>query len=281
MTRSKLAGLLSLSLLLLATACSTVPGTERHQLMMVPLSLEMSLGGDGYQQTLTESEGKLITSGPDFDRVQRVGDRIAQAAQRLYPDPSNRFTWEIVLIDEPQTVNAWCMPGGKMAVYTGLLPVTQDEDSLAVVVGHEVAHAVARHGGERMSQTLAAELALMGASASMSDMDPEKRDMYLQAMVGVGTLGVILPYSRKHESEADELGLYLAGDAGYDPRAAIGLWERMAAESQGEAPPEFLSTHPSSASRIEHLKEVMPQALAYYEASQERKDGPAEAFGIR
>jgi len=281
MTRSKLACLLTLSLPLLAAACATVPGTERHQLMMVPLSMEMSLGGDGYQQTLTESQDKLVTSGPDFDRVQRVGDRIAQAAQRLYPDPSNRFTWEIVLIDEPETANAWCMPGGKMAVYTGLLPITQDEDSLAVVVGHEVAHAVARHGGERMSQTLAAELALMGASASMSDMDPEKRDLYLQAMVGVGTLGVILPYSRKHETEADELGLYLAADAGYDPRAAIGLWERMAAKSQGQAPPEFLSTHPSSASRIEHLEESMGQALAYYEASKARRDGPAEAFGIR
>src|SRR5687768_11475251 len=162
MTCSKLACLLTLSLPLLS-ACATVPGTDRHQLMMVPLALEMSLGGDGYQQTLTESQGKLITSGPDYDRVQRVGERIAAAAQRLYPDPANRFTWEIVLIDEPETVNAWCMPGGKMAVYTGLLPITQDENSLAVVVGHEVAHAVARHGGERMSQTLAAELAIAGA----------------------------------------------------------------------------------------------------------------------
>ena len=277
MTRSKLACLLTLSLPLLS-ACATVPGTDRHQLMMVPLSVEMSLGGDGYQQTLTESQGKLITSGPDFERVQRVGDRIAQAAQHLYPDPATRFTWEIVLIDEPETANAWCMPGGKMAVYTGLLPITQDEDSLAVVVGHEVAHAVARHGGERMSQTLAAELAIAGASAGMSDMDPEKRDMYLQAMVGVGTLGVILPYSRKHESEADELGLYLAADAGYDPRSAIGLWERMAAKSQGQAPPEFMSTHPSSASRIAHLEEVMPKALGYYEGSKSRTDAP---FGIR
>ena len=270
MTRSKLA-CLTLSLPLLIAACSTVPGTDRNQLMMVPLSVEMSLGGDGYQQTLAESQGKLVTSGPDFERVQRVGQRIAEAAQRLYPDPATRFTWEIVLIDEPKTANAWCMPGGKMAVYTGLLPITQDEESLAVVVGHEVAHAVARHGGERISQTLAAELALMGASASMSDMDPEKRDLYLQAMVGVGTLGYILPYSRKHESEADELGLYLAADAGYDPRAAIGLWERMAAKSGNQAPPEFLSTHPSSASRIAHLEEVMADAMGYYEAAQGRR----------
>ena len=278
MTRSPLAVLLLLSLPLLA-ACATVPGTERSQLMVVPLSMEMSLGGEGYQQTLSES--KLVTSGPEYESVQRVGARIAEAAKHLYPDPSSRFTWEVVLIDEPQTANAWCMPGGKMAVYTGLLPITQDEDSLAVVLGHEVAHAVARHGGERMSQTLAAELLLVGASASMSDMDPEKRDMYLQAMVGVGTLGVILPYSRHHESEADELGIYLAADAGYDPRSSIGLWERMAHASQGQAPPEFLSTHPSSASRIEHLQEVMPQALAYYEASKGRQPSAADAFGIR
>ena len=259
----------------LLAACSTVPGTDRSQLMVVPLSMEMSLGLDGYQQTLAES--KVVTSGADYERVQRVGERIAKAAQHLYPDPASRFKWEIVLIDEPQTANAWCMPGGKMAVYTGLLPITQDEASLAVVVGHEVAHAVARHGGERMSQTLAAELALMGASASMSDMDPGKRDLYLQAMVGVGTLGVILPYSRHHESEADELGIYIAADAGYDPRASIGLWERMAASSKG-SPPEFLSTHPSSSSRIEHLEECMPKALAYYEDSQAPKDSP---FGIR
>jgi predicted Zn-dependent protease len=191
--------------------------------------------------------------------VQRVGERIGAAAVRLYPERASQFKWEIVLIDDPKTVNAWCMPGGKMAVYSGLLPITQDEDSLAVVVGHEVSHAVARHGAERMSQTLALDAGLMAASASMSDMDAQKRDNIMLALVGVSTLGAILPYSRKHESEADELGVYIAGDAGYDPRAAIGLWERMAKESQGQAPPEFLSTHPSSASRIEHLQEVMPR----------------------
>jgi predicted Zn-dependent protease len=284
MTRTPLASLrlrlphLALPLLvvpLALAACTTVPGTERKQVMMVPLSMEMSLGGDGYQQSLAES--KVVTSGPDYEQVQRVGQRIAASAKHLYPEPAAQFKWEIVLIDEPETANAWCMPGGKMAVYTGLLPITQDENSLAIVVGHEVAHAVARHGGERMSQGILFDVAMQAASASMSNMDPGERDMLMQAMVGGGTLGVILPFSRKHESEADELGLYIAADAGYDPQASIGLWERMGAKSQGQAPPEFLSTHPSSASRIEHLKEVMPQALAYYEASQKQTASP---FGI-
>jgi len=265
----------TLALLALAAAlppslasCETVPGTGRSQLIMVPMSMDLSLGAQGYQETLKDS--KLIKSGPDYEMVQRVGKRVSQAAGRLYPERSSEFRWEIVLIDDPKTVNAWCMPGGKMAVYSGLLPVTQDEESLAVVVGHEVAHAVARHGAERMSQDIVAELALGAASASMSDMDPQKRDEIMQALVGVGTLGVVLPFSRSQESEADQLGLYIAADAGYDPRAAIGLWQRMAAQG-GPAPPEFLSTHPSDASRIEHLQQVMPDALGYYTAAQKRK----------
>ena len=278
MSREPLSFVLVLSALLLS-ACAEVPGTHRHQLMMVPMSVELSLGDDGYRQTLAES--KVITSGPDYEMVQRVGQRISAAAVHLYPERSSEFKWEIVLLDDPKTANAWCMPGGKMAVYSGLLPITRDEDSLAVVVGHEVSHAVARHGAERMSQTLALDAGLMAASASMSDMDAQKRDNIMLALVGVSTLGAILPYSRKHESEADELGLYVAADAGYDPHAAIGLWERMEADSKGSAPPEFLSTHPSSASRIEHLQECMPQALAYYEASQSRHDSAGASFGIR
>jgi predicted Zn-dependent protease len=264
--RSTLLALTCVSVAL--AACQTVPGTGRKQTVWVPLSMEMGLGASGYQQTLAEA--KTITSGPDYEMVKRVGERIAVAAKRIYPDPANEFEWEIVLIDEPKTVNAWCMPGGKMAVYTGLLPITQDEDSLAVVVGHEVAHAVARHGGERMTHELMLQGALLGASASMDDMEAGDRDLVLQALVGVGTVGAILPFSRSHESEADELGLYLAADAGYDPHAAIGLWERMAAASQGNAPPEFLSTHPSESTRIERLKSHMPKAEWYYSEAKKR-----------
>ncbi|HTE06115.1 MAG TPA: M48 family metallopeptidase, partial [Planctomycetota bacterium] len=212
---------------LLGAACYSVPGTGRSQFRLVPLSTEMSLGAQAYGETLGES--KTVTTGADAAMVKRVGERIAAAARRLYPEPSDEFDWQIVLLEDPKTVNAWCMPGGKMAVYSGLLPITQDENSLAVVVGHEVGHAVARHGGERMSQEMVFELGLTAASASMSKMAPAQKDQLLQALTGAGQLGVLLPFSRKHENEADELGLFLAADAGYDPQAAIGLWTRMGA----------------------------------------------------
>jgi len=253
----------ALAAALLAGACYTVPGTGRSQFRVVPLGTEMSLGAQAYDETLAET--KPVTTGADAQMVARVGERIAAAAKRLYPDPSVEFDWKIVLINEPQTVNAWCLPGGKMAVYTGLLPITQDEAGLAVVVGHEVAHAVARHGGERMSQDMVFGGAMTVASASLGDMAPGQKDQILQALRGFGELGVLLPFSRKHESEADELGLFLAADAGYDPRAAIGLWQRMAAASKGQAPPEFMSTHPSDATRIEDLNALMPHALEYYQ----------------
>jgi metalloendopeptidase OMA1, mitochondrial len=251
----------------LLAACYTVPETGRSQFRVVPLGTEMSLGAQAYDETLAET--KTVKSGSDAQMVARVGERIAAAAKRLYPEPSNDFEWEIVLIDEPQTVNAWCMPGGKMAVYTGLLPVTQDENSLAAVVGHEVAHAVARHGSERMSQQLAFGVGLTAASLSMDDMDEQQKDQILLALTGAGELGVLLPFSRKHESEADHLGLLLAADSGYDPQAAIGLWQRMGAANKGKAPPEFLSTHPSGETRIEKLKELMPHALEYYERAKQ------------
>jgi predicted Zn-dependent protease len=249
-------------------SCTSVPGTDRSQLMLVPLATEMSLGLQAYSETT--GGAKLVRSGPQYEMVQRVGERISTAAKRMYPEPSLDFTWEIVLIDEPGTVNAWCMPGGKMAVYTGLLPVTQDEESLAAVVGHEVAHAVARHGAERMSQGLVFDLTLTYADHKLDDMPADKRNQVMQALVGVGTVGVVLPYSRSHESEADELGIYLAADAGYDPRAAIGLWERMAAMSGGGGTFEFLSTHPSETTRIADLQAAMPTALDIYERARRR-----------
>jgi metalloendopeptidase OMA1, mitochondrial len=261
--RGRTSLVLAVASMLLAGACYSVPGTGRKQFRVVPLGTEMSLGAQAFDETLAEE--KTIKSGPQAQMVARVGERIAAAAKRLYPQPSLDFDWQIVLIDEPKTINAWCLPGGKMAVYTGLLPVTQDEDSLAVVVGHEVAHAVARHGGERMSQEIAFGVGLTAASVSMGDMEPGQKDQIMQALTGAGELGVLLPFSRKHETEADELGLFLAADAGYDPRSAIGLWQRMAAASKGNAPPEFLSTHPSDKTRIKKLEALMPHAMEYYE----------------
>ena len=248
----------------LLAACSTVPFTGRSQLRFIPLDQELSLGAQAYDETLGQS--KVIKTGKDAEMVARVGQRIADSAKRLFPDPALEFDWQIVLLDEPKTVNAWCLPGGKMAVYSGLLPVTQDEDTLAIVVGHEVAHAIARHGSERMSQELIMTAGVTAAGLSMKDMNPQERDMLLAALVGVGTYGALLPYSRLHESEADEIGLMMAADAGYDPRTAIPLWERMAAAG-GAKPPELLSTHPSDQTRIENLKSLMPQALEYYQAA--------------
>jgi predicted Zn-dependent protease len=251
------------ALLLLLAGCATVPGTGRSQFRFTSLEMEMSLGADAYDSELEGS--KLITSGADHDMVQRVGERIAAAAERLYEKPAAEFDWQIVLIDDPKTVNAWCLPGGKMAVYSGLLPVTQDEAALAVVVGHEVAHAVARHGGERMSQELTFEVGLGLAAKRMDDMEPGERDAVLGALVGIGTYGVLYPFSRTQENEADELGLFMSAWAGYDPREAIGLWERMS-KMGGAKPPELLSTHPADEKRIEHMKELMPEALEKYEA---------------
>ena len=253
--------LLALAALLLA-GCSTVPGTNRHQLLMTSAEDEMALGEQGYEEALKGA--KLITSGAQYEMVQRVGHAIAQAAVNQYPERCGDFEWAVSLVDDPKTVNAWCMPGGKIAVYSGLLPVTQDEAGLAVVVGHEVAHAVARHGGERMSQSLAAEVLLGIADVSLSKMDPHEKDALMTALVGAGTLGVLYPYSRVQEAEADEMGLYIAAFAGYDPRSAIGLWTRMG-QMGGDKPPEILSTHPSDASRLEHMKELMPEALKKYE----------------
>lgn len=245
-------------LLSLAPACAIVPGTGRHQLALVPGPIMLDLGQQTWDATLAES--KIITSGKDAAMVQRVGQRVAAAARRLYPDPADDYRWEIVLIDDPQTVNAWSLPGGKSAVYSGLLPVTQSEDALAVVVGHEVAHAIAGHGNERISQNLLVSAGLTLAQILSGDMKQEDRQLLLAALGAGAQVGVLLPYSRGHESEADELGLYLAADAGYDPRAAIGLWQRMGAQG-GERPPEFLSTHPSESTRIERLQEIMPKAL--------------------
>ncbi len=269
LTAPKMRGMLAAALLLLA-GCATVPGTGRSQFRFTSLGMELSLGSEAYASELQGA--KLVASGPQAEMVQRIGQRIAEAAQQLYPDPAAEFEWEIVLVDDPKTVNAWCLPGGKMAVYTGLLPVTGDEESLAVVVGHEVAHAVARHGGERMSQELTFQLGLGVAAASMEDMEPDEQNAVMGALIGVGTYGLLYPFSRTQENEADELGLYMSAWAGYDPRVAVGLWQRMA-KLGGDKPPELLSTHPSDATRIAHMQELMPEAVRLYEEGQRQRSG--------
>ena len=182
----------------------------------------------------------------------------------LYPkSDAKKFRWEFSLIDNDETVNAWALPGGKTAVYTGLLPVTQDEDSLAMVMGHEISHAIAHHGAERMSQGMAMQIGMVGAQLSMKDMEPEKRNNIMLAL-GVGSqVGLMLPFSRAHESEADHIGLILMAKAGYDPEAALHLWERMDARGK-DAPPEFLSTHPGYQTRQQNIRSWLAEARGYY-----------------
>jgi predicted Zn-dependent protease len=204
------------------------------------------------------------------DRVQmvrRCGQRIQKAVEDYYAGKklSNElqgFAWEFNVVDE-NTVNAWCMPGGKVVVYTGLLPVTGDEQSLAIVMGHEIAHAIARHGNQRMSQGLLVQLGGAALSVALSQ-KPQVTQQLFQQAYGVSTTLGVLSYSRKQESEADKMGLIFAAMAGYNPEAAIGFWERMAKQNQGQAPPELLSTHPSDEKRINDLKKFMPEAKKYY-----------------
>ena len=247
-----------LGLLLLLVACQTNPITGRSQFQIFSESEMNALGVQAYAEA-TDPATVNISKDPAFTApLLRVGQAISTAADK--PD----YEWEFTLINDPQTVNAWAMPGGKISFYTGIYPILQDEASMAVVMGHEVMHAILGHGNERMSQTTVAQLGLSVADLTLKD--SAYRGEILQAL-GLGVnVGVLLPYSRAHESEADEYGLYLAARAGYDPRAAIGLWERMAALS-GDRPPEFLSTHPDPQARIEAMKKLMPRALELYEAA--------------
>lgn len=250
-----------LSLLLgLAAACETVPITGRSQLMLLPEPEEVRMGVQAYHEILRKSK---ISRDPRLnDLVTRVGTRIARATGRL------DYQWEFKVIEDDKQVNAFALPGGKVAVYTGILPVTKDDAGLATVMGHEVAHAIARHGGERVSQGLLVQMGLATAQAAMANRDPRTVEQ-VTGLLGAGAaLGIILPFSRAQESEADHLGLIYMAKAGYDPRAAISFWQRMEQAARGRpGPPEFLSTHPSHGTRIREIEQWIPEAMRYYQAS--------------
>jgi predicted Zn-dependent protease len=244
------------ALAMLLAACQTVPLTGRQQLILVSTEEELSLGEEAYKKTLKEST--LSTDPAATAMVRRVGDRIAKAANR--PD----FKWEFNLVED-KTPNAFCLPGGKVVFFTGILSFTKDETGLAVVMGHEVAHALARHGAERMSAGLLTDLAGQTAGAIFGGGNPETAKQVEQAF-GIGSgVGVMLPFSRHQESEADKIGLLLMAQAGYDPREATEFWKRMGQGSNG-APPEFLSTHPSDETRIKRIEGWMPDALKIYQS---------------
>lgn len=256
------------SLLLVLLGCSTVPKTGRSQLELVPDGQMVSLGQSSYQQFL--SQNKLSTDAEKTAMVKRVSQKIASAVEQ-YLTQENRlkniegFNWEFNLI-ESKEVNAWCMPGGKIVVYTGILPVTQDETGLAVVLGHEIAHAVAHHGNERMSQGLIAQLGGTALQVALARKPQQTQQLYMTVFGAAANVGYLLPYSRLQESEADYLGLIFMAMAGYDPQAAVPFWERMAAQG-GSKPPEFMSTHPSDETRAKNLQKNMNEALSYYNNS--------------
>lgn len=260
-------------LVLAIYSCSTVPLTGRRQLSLIPGAQMSSMAVDQYKQVLGQS--KIVNGTAQSKMVKDVGARISVAVEKYlrqkgHADMIKEFAWEFNLIEE-NVANAWCMPGGKVAFYTGIMGICQDEAGVAVVMGHEVAHAVAKHGSERMSQGLVQQFGGMALQVALKDKPAETQSLYMAAY-GLGAqYGAILPFSRLHESEADEMGLVFMAMAGYDPREAPKFWERMAAQSGGAAPMEFLSTHPSNQTRIKDLNAQMAKAYTIYQKNQTQK----------
>lgn len=251
--------------------CKKVPITGRSQTILIGNSAINKMSTQQYNQVLDQS--RVITNTSNSEMVVEVGEKIENAvkrfmkAQGLYEDIAD-WKWEYALIDQ-NVANAWCMPGGKVAFYTGILPMTKDKTGMAVVMGHEIAHAIAKHGAERMSTGMIAQGLSIGAAVagSASGMTPQAQQTFNQA-IGLGSQLGMLSFSRKHESEADRLGLIFMAMAGYDPREATEFWKRMAKQG-GERPPEFLSTHPSNETRIKDIELHLPEALRYYKPTQE------------
>lgn len=257
---------LLLIIILTIVACQTVPITGRQQLILVPVETVMSMSNDNYAEFL--SSHKVIKGTEEAELVTRVGNKIREAVEKYFSqnkqmDRLSSYKWEFNLIEE-KAINAWCMPGGKVVVYTGILPLTKDEAGLAVVMGHEIAHAVAKHGEERLSQALVVEMGGVALSKALAEKPKKTTELFLMAY-GVGTqIGVLLPYSRLQEEEADRLGLIFMAMAGYEPHNAIEFWKRMASAKQGEVQPEFLSTHPTDEKRIKNIEKLIPEAMKYY-----------------
>ena len=241
------------------TKRETVPVSGRSQLVDINHKQELALGLNSYRSIIAQSE--IIRGGPEVELIRNIGQRIAAVANK---DTAVPFDWEFNLIRSEQA-NAFALPGGKVAVYTGILPVAKNENGIAAIMGHEIAHAVARHGAERMTHQRLAQFGSLAVGMSVGEMDPQTQRMVMGAL-GVGTqFGVLLPFSRKHESEADYIGLQYLARACFDPREAPRLWKRMQSAQKKGAPPEILSTHPAPQTRVEQFKEWLPAAIELYE----------------
>ncbi len=248
------------------SSCATVPITGRRQLSIIPASEMLSMSYQQYGEFLKSN--KLSTDRTQIALVKRVGSRVQAGVEQYFArnNMSERlkdYRWEFNLV-ESKEANAWCMPGGKVVVYTGILPTTKTEEGLAVVMGHEIAHAIAEHGSERMSQALIAQMGGMALDQALATSPGQTKQLWMNVYGAGAQYGALLPYGRVQESEADHLGLIFMAMAGYDPREAVTFWERMAKSKDGKAPPEFLSTHPSDETRIRQIRELLPEALSYY-----------------
>ena len=244
------------------------PETGRVSHVAMSTEQETALGLQSYQQVLSQS--RTIDSGPELEAVKRVTSRLASATGKA----GGNFDWRVSLVNDGQQ-NAFCLPGGKVVVYTGILPVTQNEAGLATVLGHEMAHATSRHGAQRVLQQNLAQTAMTGIAVSLSDMDYDQQRAIMGALGAGAQYGVLMPFSRKDESEADHVGLIYMARAGFDPRESLRFWQRM--EQAGrEQPPEFMSTHPSHGTRIQQLQALMPKALEEYNRAKSASSGTGE-----
>lgn len=258
-----------LGLTLILAACSTVPLTGRRQANLVSDTEMQQMAATSYRQLLSDPKTRVVSNTAQSRKVKEIGLRIQNAVTKYmntngYASQIQGFQWEFNLIDN-KDVNAWCMPGGKVAVYTGILPVTQTDAGLATVMGHEIAHAIAKHSNERYSQQMIAQG--LGSIVGSAVTKTQAGMGVFNQVFGIGAqAGVLLPNSRKQESEADRLGLTFMAMAGYNPASATDFWRRMAAQSNGQSPPEFLSTHPSDATRIADIQRYLPEAQKYYVA---------------
>ncbi len=258
---------LCLLVVILTAACASVPITGRHQLNLMPTGTLLSMSHEQYNEFLGEHE--ISDDEAQTQMVVDVGNDIADAVEKYLEengrgDTIQNYDWEFNLVED-DSINAFCMPGGKVVVFTGIMSVANDKNGLAVIMGHEIAHAVARHGNERMSQGLLTQFGGMALSKALESRPAATQQLFMAAFGAGAQIGVLLPYSRLHEREADHLGLIFMAKAGYDPNEAPRFWERMSAQKQGNAPPEFLSTHPADKKRIQNLEALIPKAMEFYE----------------
>jgi predicted Zn-dependent protease len=249
-------------------SCSTVPITERKQLSIIPEATINRQAAAAYEDFRTKA--KIINSGKDLDKIIEIGKRMELSVSKFFidkdgKDPTSNFQWDYVLVDNDKVVNAWCMPGGKIAVYTGLLSVTQNDNALAAVMGHEIAHAVAKHSLERASQAISVNLGTTIADIFLGGAISRTRNTIGQNTgMDIFQLGIFNPFGRKQETEADYLGLIFASLSAFDIRESVKLWERMGEKNKGKEPPQFLSTHPSSATRIDNLNKWITEVIVKY-----------------